>query len=227
MTERPPAGFLAALSTDAREVLMARGRRRRYKPGSALWHEGDTSDWIAIVLAGRTKVSYVTEEGVEVLLEVREPGDILGEIAALDGGVRSAAVTAIDQVEVLDLSAGAFRVFLESHPRVALHLLEMLARRLRQSGSRQVEFGAYDALGRVARRLVELADRFGEKTPGGVAINLPLSQSELAGWVGASRESVAKALQTLRSLGWVETGRRQTLVKDLEALRRRSGTPTM
>lgn len=206
---------------------MARGRRRRYQPGSALWHEGDASDWIAIVLSGRTKVSYITQEGVEVLLEVREPGDILGEIAALDGGVRSAAVTAIDQVEVLDLSADAFRVFLESHPRVALHLVEMLARRLRQSGSRQVEFGAYDTLGRVARRLVELADRFGEKTPGGVAINLPLSQSELAGWVGASRESVAKALQTLRSLGWVETARRQTLIKDLEALRRRSGTSTM
>lgn len=206
---------------------MARGRRRRYQPGSELWHEGDASDWIAVVLSGRTKVSYVTEEGVEVLLEVREPGDILGEIAALDGGVRSAAVRAIDQVEVLDLSADAFRGFLESQPRVALHLLEMLARRLRQSGSRQVEFGAYDTLGRVARRLVELADRFGEKTPNGVAINLPLSQSELAGWVGASRESVAKALQTLRSLGWVETARRQTLIKDLEALRRRGGTSTM
>jgi CRP-like cAMP-binding protein len=129
----------------------------------------------------------------------------------------------MDGVEVLALSADTFRVFLQSYPRVALYLLETLARRLRQAGGRQVEFGAYDTLGRVARRLLELADRFGEQRDDGVVINLPLSQSELAGWVGASREAVAKALQALRSLGWIETGRRNTVIKDLDALRRRAG----
>ena len=223
MSGQSDSVFLQALSADAREALLQQGRRRKYEPGSALWHEGDASEWIAIVLSGRVKVAYSTEEGVEVVLEIREPGDILGEIAALDGGPRSAAVTAMDGVEVLALSAATFRVFLQSYPKVALYLLETLARRLRQAGGRQVEFGAYDTLGRVARRLLELADRFGEQRGDGVVINLPLSQNELAGWVGASREAVAKSLQTLRSLGWIETGRRNTVIRDLDALRRRAG----
>ena len=83
-------------------------------------------------------------------------------------------------------------------------------------------FGAYDIAARVAGRLVELADRFGEAVPDGVRISVPLSQDELAGWVGASREAVAKALRVLRDRGLVTTGRRTMTVLDLDGLRGRA-----
>jgi CRP/FNR family transcriptional regulator, cyclic AMP receptor protein len=125
-------------------------------------------------------------------------------------------------VEALVVEARAFRAFLQERPRLALLLLELLSRRLRDADRKRVEFAAHDAVGRVAARLVELARDHGQAGDGGVEITLPLSQDELAGWTGSSREAVAKALHTLRSLGWVRTGRRRITVLDLDALRRRS-----
>ncbi|HEU4480673.1 MAG TPA: Crp/Fnr family transcriptional regulator [Actinomycetota bacterium] len=128
----------------------------------------------------------------------------------------------MDKVEALILTVGSFRRFLQEHPRVSLLLLETLARRLRDADVKRVEFTAYDTVGRVARRLVELAERFGESGGEGVKITLPLSQEELAGWSGCSREAASKALQILRGRGWVETHRRGITVIDMEALRRRA-----
>jgi CRP/FNR family cyclic AMP-dependent transcriptional regulator len=221
----PPAatGFLGGLQPAERDALLQRGRRRKIRAADTLFHEGDASDWVAVLLRGRAKVSYYTEAGGEVILGVRDPGDLLGELSALDGATRSATVTAIDEVEALVLTADAFRLFLESYPRLALELVKSLVARLRDADVKRVEFGAYDSVGRVARRLIELADRFGKEGPDGVTIELPISQQELAGWTGSSRESVAKALSALRRLGWVDTGRRQMVIRDLDALRRRAG----
>ncbi|HEY8739947.1 MAG TPA: Crp/Fnr family transcriptional regulator [Candidatus Dormibacteraeota bacterium] len=202
---------------------MERARRRRFSRGDTLFHEGDASDWVAVLLSGRAKVSFFTEDGTEVVLAVREPGDLLGELSALDKAPRSATVTAIDDVDTLVLTADAFQVYLESYPRLALELVRSLMARLRDADVKRVEFGAYDTVGRLARRLVELAERFGSPTEEGVTIELPITQQELAGWTGSSRESVAKALQTLRKLGWVDTARRRMVIRDLDALRRRAG----
>ncbi len=109
-----------------------------------------------------------------------------------------------------------------AHPDVALLFLQMLSRRLRDADRKRVEYGAHDTVGRVRARLVELAERYGEPVDRGIQIGLPLSQEEFAGWTGASREAVGKALQTLREVGWVTTERRRITVLDLEALRRRS-----
>jgi CRP/FNR family transcriptional regulator, cyclic AMP receptor protein len=98
-------------------------------------------------------------------------------------------------------------------------LLSVLAARLREADRQRAEYAGYDVLGRVARRLVEPAERFGRPGPEGLEITLAISQQELAGWTGASREATSKALTTLRSLGWVETRRRRLVVRDLEALR--------
>jgi CRP-like cAMP-binding protein len=211
------------LETAERAALMERARRRRFSRGDTLFHEGDASDWVAVLLSGRAKVSFFTEDGTEVVLAVREPGDLLGELSALDKAPRSATVTAIDDVDTLVLTADAFQVYLESYPRLALELVRSLMARLRDADVKRVEFGAYDTVGRLARRLVELAERFGSPTEEGVTIELPITQQELAGWTGSSRESVAKALQTLRKLGWVDTARRRMVIRDLDALRRRAG----
>jgi CRP/FNR family transcriptional regulator, cyclic AMP receptor protein len=218
----PAAGFLGALDSSQRAALRDRGIPRRFRKGQALFHEGGQSDRVLLLLEGRVKVSTVTGAGREVVLAFRGPGDLLGELSALDGGPRSASVTAIEPVEGLAVTTADFTAFLRAHPEVALMLLGTIGRRLRDADRKRVEFGAHDTVGRVAARLVELAERYGEPDPRGVRIALPLSQEELAGWTGSSREAVSKALQSLRRTGWVATERRRITVIDLEALRRRS-----
>jgi CRP/FNR family cyclic AMP-dependent transcriptional regulator len=214
--------FQDILTAEQAADLTARGRARRFRRGATLFNEGDSSDHIALVTRGRVKVSYLTERGDEILLAVRGPGDLLGELSALDGQPRSATVTALEPVEAHVVGAVGFKAFLEAHPVVALRLLEMMARRLRDSDRVRVEFGAFDTLGRVARRLVELASAYGEPSKTGIRIALPLTQQELAGWIGSSREAVSKALRTLRNQGIVATRRGSIVVLDLDALRRRA-----
>ena len=215
-------GFLGALSAPERADLLERGRLRRYRRGAVVFHEGGGSDEIVVVLSGRVKVSTVTDDGREVVLAFRGPGDLVGELSAIDRRPRSATVAAVEPVEALTLAASEFRAFLHAHPRVALLLLEMLSRRLRDADRKRVEFAAHDTVGRVSARLVELAEAHGRPVGAGVEITLPLSQEELAGWTGASREAVGKALQLMRGLGWVATQRRRITVLDLEALSARS-----
>jgi CRP/FNR family cyclic AMP-dependent transcriptional regulator len=218
----PAAGFLGALDSAQTSALRDRALPRRFRKGQALFHEGGPSDRVLVLLSGRVKVSTVTEQGREIVLAFRGPGDLLGELSAIDGQPRSASVAAIEPVEALAVTAIDFRAFLSEHPEVALFLLETVSRRLRDADRKRVEFGAHDTIGRVAARLLELAEEYGQQDPRGIRIGLPLSQEELAGWTGASREAVSKALQALRRPGWVVTERRRIIVCDSEALRRRS-----
>jgi CRP/FNR family transcriptional regulator, cyclic AMP receptor protein len=218
----PAIGFFASLDPEQRAALADRGITRRFRKGQGIFHQGGTSDRVIVLLAGRVKVSTLTDEGKEIVLAFRGPGDLLGELSAIDGEPRSATVEAIEPVEALAIPAADFRSFLIEHPDVGLLLLTMLSRRLRDADRKRVEYGAHDTVGRVSARLVELAERYGEPVARGVRIGLPLSQEELAGWTGASREAVSKALQTLRKVGWVLTERRAITVLDIEALRRRS-----
>ncbi|MEA2446669.1 MAG: family transcriptional regulator, cyclic receptor protein [Actinomycetota bacterium] len=215
-------GFLGRLEPDELKSLEEAGRRRTYRRGTTLLNEGDTSDRVIIVTSGRVKVSYYTEDGREVMLAVRGPGDLLGELSAFDGEPHSATAEAIEEVNTLTLSRDGFAEWLQKNARVALLLLEMLTTRLRDADVKRVEFTAYDTVGRVARRLVELSERFGEETGGGRLISLPLSQEELASWTGCSREAASKALQALRKRGLIETKRRAVTVLDPDGLRRRA-----
>jgi CRP/FNR family cyclic AMP-dependent transcriptional regulator len=218
----PAAGFLGALTPEQASSFRARAVPRRFRKGQALFHEGGSSDRVVAILVGRVKVSTLTDDGREIVLAFRGPGDLLGELSAIDGQPRSASVEAIEPVEALAVTPVDFRGFLTDHPEIGLMLLETLSRRLRDADRKRVEYGAHDTVGRVAARLVELAEQYGEPDPLGIRIALPLSQEELAGWTGASREAVNKALHTLRGAGWVVTERRRITVCDPEALRRRS-----
>jgi CRP-like cAMP-binding protein len=224
MSDHPAfeGGFVGRLESSELAGLEAAGRRRAYKKGATLLTEGDTSDRVVVVTEGRVKVSYFTEDGREVMLAVRGAGDLLGELSAFDGEPHSATAEALEEVGTLTLSRAAFAKWLEEYPRVALLLLEMLTHRLRDADVKRVEFTAYDTVGRVARRLVELSDRFGEQSEDGTLISLPLSQEELASWTGCSREAASKALQALRKRGLIETRRRAVTVLDEEGLRRRA-----
>ena len=141
-------------------------------------------------------------------MAVRGPGDLIGELSAIDGGPRSGTVTTLEPAEALLVPGSAFAGLLERRPRIALVILRMVAGRLRYADSQQTQFATHDVVGRVAQRLVELGERFGEREGDRIEIALPLSQEELASWTGSSREAVSKALQQLRSLDIVATGRR-------------------
>ena len=209
---------------DAADVALLRekGRARKFRSGATLFHEGDHSDWIGLVVSGRAKVSCFGADGRERLVAVVGPGEVLGELSAIDGSPRSATAAAIEPLEVAVLTATEFLDLLEQHPRVTVAILRAVIGRLRDSDRRRVELGALDTLGRVGGLLIELAERYGEHVGNEIRIRLPLSQDELAGWAGASREAFVKALRQLRTLGWIETGRRQITILDLPALTRRS-----
>jgi CRP-like cAMP-binding protein len=215
--------FLARLTSEEVADLRSRAVSRQFARGATIMHQGESPGRVIIIERGRAKVSAITEDGTEVVLAFRGPGDLLGELSALGGEQRLATVRALEELDALAISAGEFDSFLETHPRAALVILKVVIARLRDADQQQVEFAAYHTLGRVARRLLELAERFGEPSNGGVLITLPISQEELASWAGASREATSKALRDLRDLGTVETRRRNITVRDIEALRKLVG----
>ncbi len=218
--------FLFALHRDHAEALRALGRKIQVRAGTAVFNEGDVSGRVAVILSGRVKVSSFTEDGREVVLAVRGAGDLLGELSAVDGEPHGSTATAMERVDLLIVPSSLFRRFLVDHPAAAILLLEMVSRRLRDADRKRVEFGSLDTVGRLARRLVEMTGSYGRASGSPdarpIRIDLPMSQQELAGWIGASREAVSKALHTLRARGWIETGRLQITVLDLDALKRRA-----
>jgi CRP/FNR family transcriptional regulator, cyclic AMP receptor protein len=214
--------FLDSLTAAESAALETRGIRRTYARGHALFHEHGTADRVVVLLSGFAKLSRLSEDGREVILAIRGPGDLLGEQSAIDGRPRSATATALDPVTAMVLSTPDFVRLLESEPRVALVVLKMLSHRLREADMQRMELSLQDTTARVATRILELSERFGNQAGADVEIHLPISQEELAGWTGCSRDSVVKALQAMRNLGWIETGRRRITVRELEQLRRRA-----
>lgn len=220
MGTRPGIGFFDELEAADREAIRGRSVARRFDVGATLMHEGQVGTEVLILVAGRVKVTYLTADGRELILDFRGPGDLLGEMAVADGKPRSNTVQAIEVVEVLAIPATDFKALVASTPSLADHLLQNMIRRFRDSDRKLVEFGSSRTRGRVAARLVEMVDRFGTLTRSGHVIDLPITQEELAGWTGSSLESVAKALRSLRELGLISTDRRRFTVLDLQGLER-------
>ena len=221
--------FLGSLAADERAALGAIGHARSYRRGERMIMEGDRSDITFLVLDGRVRVFTGTPEGSEVTLCVRGPGDLIGEMGALEpGSRRSASVIALEPVRCRVIAARELQAFLETHPGVSLALLRLVIGRLRGADRRRTEFGPYDATRRLARVLIEAVDEASGTGSsagggGGLRLGLALSQHELSGLIGASRESVARGLAELRRRGLVTTGRRAVTICDPEGLRRFAG----
>jgi CRP-like cAMP-binding protein len=164
----------------------------------------------------------VSEEGHELILALRGPGDVIGELSAVDDSPRSATAVAIEPVEALVVSAADFASFMQRTPTAALALVRVLSRRLREADRMRLEFAAGDSVGRVAARLTELCEQFGQPDGDAVRIDLSLSQEELAAWTACSREAVSKALQAMRRMGWIETRRRGITVLNPDSVRGRA-----
>ena len=214
--------FLAELDATDRDEFERLGRSCRFPTGTRLMHEGEPGDRVMILREGHVKTSCVTDDGREIVLSFRGPGDILGELSFVDARARSSSVTAIEPVEALVVSASSFRSYLQTTPRAALTMLTVIGGRFREADRKRVQFGASDTLGRVAALLLELVERYGQASARGPQITFPITQEDMGGWTASSRAGVAKALQALRELGWIETDRKRITVCDIDALRARA-----
>jgi CRP-like cAMP-binding protein len=209
------------MSASDHAALRRLGARRTLRQGSTLFMEGDEPHDVAIVESGDIKIVTSAPNGQELVLDVAGPGDLLGELSALDGSARSASAIALTDCEIASIPVDRFLVFLEEHPASMRALLAVVVRRLRLSNHRQLELSTSDALGRVCARLDEMASRFGVAGEGGVRLELAITQTELAQWCGLSREAVVKALRKLRDLGWVSSTDGAMVIDDRDAVRAR------
>jgi CRP-like cAMP-binding protein len=218
-----PETFLAALTDEEAADLRSRAITRRFRRGATLMNQGEAPGRVLVIEEGRAKITAITEDGRELVLAFGGPGDLLGELSALGGSPRVATVRALEPLSALAVASGEFEAFLDAKPHVALVILRVVIARLRVADRQQVEFAAYQTVTRVARRLVELTERYGEQSGDGIRITLPISQEELAGWAGASREATTNALRDLRAVGLIETRRRHITVLDPEQLEQMAG----
>ena len=218
--------FLRQLGAQDADALVARMRKRRLSRGDPILRAGAAGDDVVLVLSGRVQLVAYGAAQREVLLAIRGAGELIGEMAALGGRRRTASVIAVDAVEAGFMTGDEFRAFLRDHPDAALVLIRMLVRRLAEADRDRVDLATQDSVGRIAKRLLELAADHGAPSAGGVGgtvIELSLTQDELARWTGATRETVSRALRLMRQLGWVSTDNRKVTVLDPAALRERCG----
>ncbi|MEJ1200823.1 MULTISPECIES: Crp/Fnr family transcriptional regulator [unclassified Streptomyces] len=220
--------FAQALTVQEHEGVMALGNRKRYPADTHLLTEGERSSHVLIILHGWVTVSLATDRGAtRLILGLRGPGELLGEMAALDRRPRSATVRALGPTEAQVIGGDAFRRFLALHPRVSGLVIRQLTFRLRSADQERSALASLTVLQRLAHRLIELSkpDSSGPYSPsswGSSSSPAPaaarsvvhLAQDELAATVGATREAVAKALRLLRTQNIVRTGNRMVEILD-------------
>jgi len=190
--------------------------------GDVLFHEGDPGDRLFVIRSGKIKLGRRSSDGRENLLSIQGPGEMFGELSLFDPGPRTATATVVADAELVELAHTDLVAWLELHPKVAKHLLKALAHRLRRTNEALADLVFSDVPGRVAKALLDLATRFGEPTDEGVRVAHDLTQEELAQLVGASRETVNKALADFAARGWVRREGRAVVLLDADRLERRA-----
>jgi CRP-like cAMP-binding protein len=203
--------LLRALPDEDVKRVLAAARRRRFARGDILFHQGDPAASLHVILRGRIAVRLTTPLGNVVTLDILVAGDILGELALLTPGeVRNATAVALESTETMAIDRETFATLRAERPAVNDVLIELLARRLRRMAARLVEALYVPVDVRVFRRLVELADVYGEV--------VPLTQEDLAGLVGTTRATVNRVLKVEEKAGTVELSRGHVRVTDRIAL---------
>lgn len=212
---------------DALDEEEARALRRqmtevKLSRSEHLFVEGDDGDSLYVVLDGKMKLTRAAVDGRENLLSVLGPGEMFGELSLFDPRPRTATASAVTDATLASLKHEALRPWLKERPEVSLHMLRALARRLRRANDVTADLVFTDVPGRVAKNLLDLADRFGTQEPDGLHVHHDLTQEELAQLVGASRETVNKALADFAARGWLQISARSVLILDVERLRKRA-----
>ena len=219
-------GFWALLSTDEQNVLSGLGLPRRYPPGAILCHEGDPDTHLFILLTGWVKVLSTTTDGHTIVIALRGVGEIVGEIAGETTGRRNATIQAIDAVDTLIVRYERFGSFLDTNPGADRAYRRVVTRKWNDTDAILRTRTGTSGAQRLARVLLDLADRRDQAVDGAIYLDLPLTQDELASLAGTSRATVTRALSNWRGRGFILTTQRHITIIDLEALRRVAGQPT-
>ena len=211
--------LFSGLGTESRQAIAQTLRGRRFRRGEVLFHEGDPGDSLFIVASGAVKVVVPSEEGDEAILATLRRGDFLGELALLDGAPRSASAIALESTETLALPRDRFNALVASEPAIRDALLSALAAELRRLTAHVAELHFLDLTGRLAARLARLAEDHGTRAAdGSIRLDGPLTQSDLAAMIGATRQSVNKLLGEFVDDGLLRLDRETIVIPDLDAL---------
>lgn len=194
--------------------------RRTYTKNSIVFQEGQRARQLYVLWSGQARVCRVNDAGQEITVAICSEGDVLGEMALLDGGRRSATVITMTRSELLLLHRDDFLRCLAAHDSVSMHVIQVLCERLRATTSRTGQLAYLDVEQRLSHLLVDLCRRHGTASPPGIRIDVRLTQGDLATLLGTSRESVNRALATFRARGLVRQRGMRLIVTDPAALER-------
>jgi CRP/FNR family cyclic AMP-dependent transcriptional regulator len=207
--------FFAGVSREQLSEFEKRGSVRTLVRGDVLFDEGAIPDELFVVISGRIAIASRAIDGRESVFALMESGDLLGEMGLLDGRPRSAEARALEPSQVLAVPYEPVRTVFEADPRLLWGVVRLLVGRLRTTDEALADSVFLDVTGRTAKRLLELAG-------GSDEFVLPVTQEELAGMVGASRERVNKAIASFIRLGWIEQHDRRYRIVQRDRLRMRA-----
>jgi CRP-like cAMP-binding protein len=212
------APIFAGLAQADLEAITRRFRPRRFTRDAALLLEGDPAEVYYLLAEGQVKVVQTSAEGVEVILHLLGPGDLLGALPNLNEGTYPASAIALTEVVAYAVSPRDFDTILERHPSVAVYLLRFAASRLRASHARLRELATERVERRIARTLSRLAGQIGQRTERGLILNAPLSRQDLAELTGTTLYSVSRTLKDWERRGILIAGRGQVTILNTHAL---------
>ena len=217
-------GIFSHLEPAELEPLAANLRRRTFQRGEVIFHQDDPGDRLHFLADGLVKISIVSRDGRENDIALLRPGDCFGEMSVLDGGFRSATAVAMEPTETMTLTREDFLDFLNLHSQVALQIIVLMVRRLRAGDEMIGDMVFLDVPTRVAKKLLELAQTYPDTRSSSGHPAVPLGQEELSRQVGASRETVSRALMNYRKMGLLTTSHRRITITDIKGLERMAAT---
>ena len=216
------AGIFQGVDPVAVQNLIEQMETVRFPRGTTIFEEGEPGDRLYIITSGKIKLARHAPDGRENLLTVMGPSDMFGELSIFDPGPRTSSAVCVTEVTAATMNSEMLKQWVADHPAIAQQLLRVLARRLRRTNANLADLIFTDVPGRVAKTLLQLANRFGVQEGGALRVNHDLTQEEIAQLVGASRETVNKALATFAHRGWIRLEGKSVLIVDTEHLARRA-----
>jgi CRP-like cAMP-binding protein len=216
------AGLFQGVDPEDAEALSEQFEIFEAPRGTILFHEGEPGDSLYIVLGGKVKLGRRSSDGRENLVAIMGPADQFGELSIFDPGPRTATATVVTDARLARLPKPALQKWVQERPQIAMQLLRVVARRLRRTNTMLADLIFVDVPGRVAKQLLQLAQRFGTVDGGQLRVTHDLTQEELAQLVGASRETVNKALADFAQRGWLRLEGKSVVILDRERLSRRA-----
>ncbi len=214
--------LFADLADEEVRELMTVARRRIFRAGEVIFHREDPGQVLYVIKEGKVKICLISPDGQEMTLTVLGKGEYFGEFALLDGLPRSTDAIASERVECYTLQRTDFHNAIMKNPKIAIQAMEVLSKRLRNTNQMVEDLIFLDVYGRVAKKLVELADAHGAKAEdGGIRIEMRLTQQELASMVGASRESVNKVMGYFTEKNFISTDKHRITLHRIADLKRR------